>query len=221
MSDGYESGERRPIAARAWKFSILTAHWLARNGVSPNVISVAGMISGVLAGICFAATSHLSAFDRLLWFGGAALVQLRLLANMLDGMVAIESHRASPVGELFNEVPDRISDCATLIGLGFASNSNLLLGFVAALTALFTAYVRTVGKAAGAHQDFCGPMAKQQRMFLVTVVALLCAVSPRKWQWIADVSILEWVLEIIIIGAAWTAIRRLVRVARALRSKQP
>ena len=58
-------------------------------------------------------------------------------------------------------------------------------------------------------------------MFLVTVVALLCAVSPRKWQWIADVSILEWVLEIIIIGGAWTAIRRLVRVARALRSKQP
>ncbi len=43
------------------------------------------------------------------WLAGALLVQLRLLANLYDGMVAVLRQIASPVDELFNEVPDRVS----------------------------------------------------------------------------------------------------------------
>src|SRR4051794_29802427 len=117
----YVSGERRPIAARQWRASQWAAGWLARRGASPNGISVAGMVSGVGAGVALAATAWLepgSASQRAAWLAGALLVQLRLLANMLDGMVAIECGRASPVGELYNEVPDRVSDVGTLVGLG-------------------------------------------------------------------------------------------------------
>src|SRR5207245_4613587 len=116
--------------------------------------------------------------ERVAWLAAALLIQLRLLANMLDGMVAIECRRASPVGELFNEVPDRISDVATLIGAGYAAGGDVTLGYLAACVALFTAYVRAMGKAAGANQEFGGPMAKQQRMFIVTVIAVYCAVVP-------------------------------------------
>jgi phosphatidylglycerophosphate synthase len=132
MSDAYQSGDRRPISSRDWKFSGLAARWLASRGVSPNAISVAGMVAGLAAGGCFALTIHLPHLDRLFWFIGAVCVQARLLANMLDGMVALESKRSSPIGELYNEVPDRISDAAALIGLGMASN--LSLGFSAALS---------------------------------------------------------------------------------------
>ena len=79
-------------------------------------------------------------------------------------MVAVLREVASPVGELFNEVPDRVSDAATLIGFGYATGSNPVLGFVATIFAIFLAYMRAQGKVAGAHQEFCGPMAKQQRM---------------------------------------------------------
>ena len=51
---------------------------------------------------------------------GCAGAQLRLTANMLDGMVALASGRASKVGELYNEVPDRVSDAAVFIGAGLA-----------------------------------------------------------------------------------------------------
>ena len=99
------------------------------------------------------------------------------MANLLDGMVAIGRGVASPVGELFNEVPDRVSDTAVLVGLGVAAGS-VWLGLAAALAAMATAYVRTTARAAGAPSDFGGPMAKQHRMALVTALALWCAVIP-------------------------------------------
>ena len=62
---------------------------------------------------------------------------------------AVESGIASPIGELHNEVADRVSDAAILIGAGYALGSVPELGFVTALLAVFLAYVRAQGKAVG------------------------------------------------------------------------
>ena len=124
---------------------------------------------------CIAATAICSDWEWLVWLAAAAMIQLRLQCNLYDGMVAIATGRASPVGEIYNDVPDRISDSALFIGAGYAVGSNPTLGYVAALAAMFTAYVRAVGKAGGAKQEFCGPMAKQHRMALLTVAAGYCA----------------------------------------------
>jgi phosphatidylglycerophosphate synthase len=139
---------------------------------------------------------------------------------MLDGMVAIEGGRASPVGELFNEVPDRVSDAATLIGAGYAACGDVVLGFSAACAALFTAYVRAMGKAAGANHEFCGPMAKQQRMFTVTAVAVYCGLAPLDWQpaWAAwpGRGLMAAALALILLGSLVTVVRRLRRIAATL-----
>lgn len=152
MSQDSYAPERRPLASRERKASKAVAHWLAIRGVSPNAISVAGMVAGIAAGCAFAATSRYP--PAALWFlAAAALIQLRLLANMFDGMVAIETRKASPVGELFNEVPDRVSDTAMFVGAGYAAGGNPALGFIAACLAVFLAYVRAQGKVAGAHSN--------------------------------------------------------------------
>ena len=174
------SGDRRPIAARQLRISVAITDWLAARRVSPNAISVAGLLCGALAGVAFALTIDAPGLAWLLWLVGALLVQLRLAANMFDGMVAIARGMASPVGELYNEIPDRLSDSAVLIGLGVA-DGDWALGALAALTSMATAYVRAVGKAAGAPSDFGGPMAKQQRMALATVAALWLALAPAAW----------------------------------------
>src|SRR4029453_1364924 len=98
---------------------------------------------------------------RILWLIGAVGAQLRLTANMLDGMVAIASSRTSKTGELYNGAPDRISGAAVFIGAGFAWGGNVALGYIATILAIFTAYIRAAGKIAGAPNEFCGPMAKQ------------------------------------------------------------
>ncbi len=43
------------------------------------------------------------------------------------------------------------------IGIGYAVGGNILMGVVAALLAVFTAYVRATAKSVGAPNDFCGP----------------------------------------------------------------
>ena len=214
-------GDRRPIAARQTGWAQRVAAWLVARRASANGISVAGMVAALLAGFCFAAiwwwTSPGGVLERLLWLLGAALVQARLLANLFDGMVALGRGIASPVGELYNEVPDRVSDTAILLGLGAAGGGAWGLGLAAALAAMATAYVRAVGKGAGAGSDFAGPMAKQQRMALVTGVAVLSALLPLAWQVWAGWHIAAWVLLVITVLATATALRRLLRVARALK----
>ncbi len=206
-----ETGDRRPIAARDLAITQRVAGWLILRGASADGISIAGMVAGLLAGLCLAAV----AWTRLgapFWLLAALFIQLRLLANMLDGMVAVGRGIASPAGELFNEVPDRVSDTATLIGLGIACDA-LALGTGAALAAMLTAYIRAVGKAAGAPSDFRGPMAKQQRMFLVTVVAVLCALLPEAWV----ATLPEVALWVILAGSLVTSWRRLAGSYRHLR----
>jgi phosphatidylglycerophosphate synthase len=211
--------ERRPIASRENPLSKRLAAWLAGRGVSPNAISLAGMVAGILAGASFTLTA-LPGWDRPGFLLAAVLVQLRLLANMLDGMVAVQTQRALPVGELFNEIPDRVSDAAICIGAGYAAGSLPELGYLAACVALFVAYVRAEGRVAGSHQEFCGPMAKPQRMFVLTLVALYGGLAPRAWQPVLPTTpqagLTAAGLALIILGGLWTAARRLGRIARAL-----
>jgi phosphatidylglycerophosphate synthase len=218
-SKGQVHGDRRPIATRNRKWAQAATVWLASRNVSPNAISIAGMCACIVAGIVLAATSI--AYDRILWIIAALGAQLRLAANMLDGMVALASGRASKTGELYNEVPDRISDAAVFIGAGFAWGGNITLGYIATILSIFTAYVRAAGKIAGAHNEFCGPMAKQHRMLVITLICLYSAITPRSWQVITfddlQIGLMSIGLVIIIAGCAITVVRRLSRIAQALK----
>jgi phosphatidylglycerophosphate synthase len=120
---------------------------------------------------------------------------------------------------LFNEVPDRIADAAVLLGAGVAAGrGGVALGLAAALAAVATAYVRAVGKTAGAPSDFSGPMAKQQRMALVTALAIWCAVAPNGWG--TGSALPAVVLWIVIVGSVVTAANRLRHIVTALRQTQ-
>jgi phosphatidylglycerophosphate synthase len=221
MAAGMEGqvADRRPLTTRRKRWPHIMAGLLARRRISPNSISIAGLAFGVIAGGLLAATAHVPPIaSRILFLLAAGAIQLRLLCNLLDGLVAIEHAKASRLGELFNEIPDRISDAATLIGAGYAIGGVPSLGYLTACVALFIAYVRAAGKAAGARQEFCGPMAKQQRMFLVTLACVYCGLAPSAWQptW-RGAGVMSLALSIIITGGLFTAARRLRRIAAALR----
>src|SRR6266404_8594117 len=211
--------DRRPIATRNRKWAQSATTWLALRNVSPNAISIAGMCACIAAGLALGLTSV--EYNRVFWLVAALGAQLRLTANMLDGMVAVVSGRASKVGELYNEVPDRVSDAAVFIGAGYAWGGNVALGYVATILAIFTAYVRGAGKIAGAPNEFCGPMAKQHRMLVVTVICVYAAAVPRPWQILHfdkfEVGVMSLGLGVIIVGCCITIVRRLNRIAHALR----
>jgi len=211
--------DRRPIATRNRKWAQDATAWLASRNVSPNAISVAGMCACIIGGIALALTSVLD--SRILWLVGAVGAQLRLTANMLDGMVAIASARTSKTGELYNEVPDRISDAAVFIGAGYAWGGDVTMGYIATILAIFTAYIRAAGKIAGAPNEFCGPMAKQHRMLVITIVCIYAAISPRSWQMINfddwQIGLMTVALLVIVVGSMITITRRINRIVHALK----
>lgn len=211
-----DSPDRRPIRSRETPWAEAIAQFLVNRRVSPNAISLFGMFAALAAGVSFLFTDDVTGpQQRVLWLLGAALCQIRLLCNLFDGMVAIQRKVASPTGELYNEIPDRISDAAVFIGLGYSAGGNVALGYLAALLSVFVAYVRAATRSIGAPNDFCGPMAKPQRMAIVTFLAIYMTCSPASWR-------LTWgetnlVLGIVICGGAITAWRRLTRAARFLK----
>ena len=213
--------DRRPLKSRSVRAFQRMAGVLAARRISPNFISVLSLVFAGGAAICLWATAHCDGWLlRACWLAAAALVQLRLLANMLDGMVAVASGRTSRLGDLYNEVPDRVSDTIILVALGWAAGGSPALGFLAALIALFVAYVRLVGAAVGTGHDFCGPLAKPQRMFFVTLLALYCAAAPAAWQPSLESGegLAAACLLLIIVGGALTALRRLIHIATAVRA---
>ncbi len=218
--------ERRPSALREASFSRRLAEWLAAGRVSPNAISLGGMAAGCAAGGGLAWSASLDS-PQIAFLAAAVLIGLRLLANLFDGMVAVMAGTASPVGELYNEVPDRVSDAAIFIGAGYAAGSRPELGYLAACLSLFVAYVRAEGRAAGAHQEYCGPMAKTPRMAVLAAACLYCGLAPLAWQPLATdtttssrgLGAVALALLVISIGAVLTAGRRLLRIADALQKR--
>lgn len=134
-----------------------------------------------MACVAFGMAPELTMTSRVgVLLAAAAAIQLRLLCNLLDGMLAIEHELKTKSGEIFNEMPDRIADVVILVAAGYSVSTlpyGAALGWAAAMAALFTAYVRVLAGSLGLTQHFIGPMAKQHRMFTLTLATVISSIE--------------------------------------------
>lgn len=167
--------DRRPLASRSTRWAQFLASRLAQSAVTPNQISLLSILWAAIGGALIAHGN-----TGLAWLGAAVCIQLRLVCNLLDGMVAIEGGKSTAVGALYNELPDRIADSLLLVPVGYAAGW-IWLGWAAALAAALTAYIRMLGGALGQRQDFSGVMAKQRRMAALTIGLIAQTVEGLLW----------------------------------------
>jgi phosphatidylglycerophosphate synthase len=210
------SPARRPLKTRDTRWAKALATWLARNRVPPNLISLASLGFATLGAAAMLATPALTSGARAaLFILAAACVQSRLLCNLLDGMVAVEGGLGSRSGDVYNEVPDRIADPLLIIPAGYAIGLPFgpELGWLCGLLALFTAYIRALGGAAGLPQGFQGPMAKPHRMAAMTAGLIGAALAVPLG---LDGAVLMVTLMVIALGTLVTAWRRTSAILRAL-----
>jgi phosphatidylglycerophosphate synthase len=210
---------RRPLKTRDAKWAGTLARTLTRLDVTPNSISVVSCVFAAIAAISlwFVGRAQTDGISRCLLVIAACSVQLRLLCNMIDGMVAIEGGCRTKSGELFNELPDRISDAFVFIGAAYAVPSfswNIELGWSVAVLSVITAYVRALGVTMGAGQQFLGPMAKPHRMAAITATCLLGAIVP-----VYISKIIPVALAVIAIGCVITCYRRCRQIIVEIHSK--
>jgi phosphatidylglycerophosphate synthase len=212
---------RRPVKSRQTGWIRALAGWLTRRRVPPNVISVFSVVAAVAAAVCLIAVhTEPPPVQVILLLVAAGLILLRLLANVVDGLVAVEGGLKSATGDLFNEVPDRLSDVVIIAGAGYAIPGlawGVSLGWLAAVLAVLTAYVRLLGATFGFAQDFSGPMAKAHRMAALSVgiVASIAEVflgGYRGWT-------LAGTLVVIAVGSFITLVRRLTSISRHLANR--
>lgn len=173
IAQSYSPSSRRPIAD-VWR---TTAGWATRAcvaaGISPNLISCLSVVFAAGAAACFLAAAQ---WPISLFFAPLACL-LRLWLNMLDGMVALAANRASRRGEIFNELPDRISDVLIFASLAASGLVFAPLGYWAAILAVMTAYVGTLGQAVAGHREYRGIMSKQWRMFTLAAATWSAAAA--------------------------------------------
>ncbi len=101
------------VLARARVSAVLApvGRALARARISPNALTVAGLVGVLIGTIGFAARGYL-----LL---GVIIVTISAFTDVLDGAVARASGRSSKWGALLDSTSDRIADAAIFGSLGF------------------------------------------------------------------------------------------------------
>ena len=211
---------RRVVATRDARWARSLASWLGRCGVRPNPVSAASIVFAAAAAAAFVTVPNLTGVPRAVAFVfAAASVQCRLLCNMLDGILAVEEGFGTATGDIYNDLPDRIADVVILVGAGYAWRDQPIgpvLGWLAAVSAVLTAYVRLLGGSLGVAQLFIGPMAKPHRMFVLTVASLVAAVESLFG--LAGHA-LPLGLAVIVIGSGVTVVRRMWRIASELEAR--
>lgn len=198
---------RRPLKTRSAAWAQSAARRLSRTRVTPNQISVASVVFAAMGAAALLLTR--APVSLLLC---ALCIQLRLLSNMLDGMVAVEGGKGSPTGALYNELPDRVADSLFIVSIGYVL-SVAWLGWCSALLAALTAYVRAVGGSFGLPQDFRGPMAKPHRIAVLTGGCLVCSVEALTSHTQYALLAAEWLVGV---GSLVTCMTRTRAIARQL-----
>jgi phosphatidylglycerophosphate synthase len=220
----YHPSARRPIADVFRLTADVPVRICVRLGIHPDAVSYSSLVASAAAAVCF----WQSGKYPVLLIPAALLCYVRLWLNMLDGMVALASGKASKRGEILNELPDRISDVLIFVGAAHSGLCAVLGGYWAAIFALLTAYVGMFGQALGVERPFSGVMTKPWRMVTLHVGAWI-TLALIWWgggeeniskMSLAGLTVLDGTYLVVIAGCVQTIVVRLMRILRALREKE-
>lgn len=214
---------RRPIKTRSAEWAQRCSQFLCRFGITPNLVSVVSVAFALLVAGCYWASDYFesSLWQRSIFLLGAAIgIQLRLICNLMDGMIAIEGGKATRNGDIYNEIPDRFADLIIIVAAGIWAGDRVYsdLAWLAGALSILIACIRMQGAALTQEHDFSGPMAKPQRMALLTLVTLLLIALGC---FNVTLPVMFWALLVLIVGEALTIVRRIRNLSIKLGGHQP
>jgi phosphatidylinositol phosphate synthase len=161
--------------------------WLARIGVTPNLITVVGTLGTIACSVVF--------FTRGWWMTGTLTIWALTMFDALDGLVARAGGTASKFGAVLDSTCDRFADAAVFgtIGWYFALHGQrwMLLGALLCLVlGSVTSYIRARAEAAG-FTCSVGIAERTDRLIIVLVGTGLTG-SPFHWPYLQAIAL--WLL---------------------------
>lgn len=146
------------------------AQGLVRARVSANQVTVAAV---VLCGVWAASVLVLPIEVWLLLLPAVLLVRMAL--NALDGMLAREHGQASKLGAVLNEAGDVVGDALCYLPLAFVLPGETALLVAAVALGIVSEIVGVALQAAGGARAYDGPLAKPDRAFAFSLLAVIAA----------------------------------------------
>ena len=174
--------------------------WLVRRGVHPNTITVIGTVLCVAGGVIYG-TGHISVGG---WFLG-----ITALTDVLDGMVARRSNKASAFGAFLDSSFDRIADGAVLGGLAvfYAINPAhhsvpmVIVCLAGIVGAFMTSYTRARAESLGLDAKV-GMLQRPERVVLLSAPQAFFGLALNGW-------VLTVIINLLTITAWITVVQRI------------
>lgn len=154
---------------------------LIKIGVTPNAVTVIGLILNVIAcGIFIYAAMNIERGDLTYVGWGGAVILFAGLFDMIDGQLARIGKMGSRFGALFDSVLDRYSElivffgiCYYLILQGYFFSS--MFAFLALIGSMMVSYVRARAEGLGIDCK-TGFMQRPERVVITAVGAIACGI---------------------------------------------
>jgi len=194
---------------------------LAKLGVTPNMVSVAGVVISLGAGLCFASGFFLAA---------ALVTTVGATCDILDGQLARGRYGPTVFGAFLDSTLDRVGELFTFIGLAwFFSGGTPPLGagpagpvspwavafiLLAVAGSFMVSYTRARAEGLGVECK-TGLMQRPERVVLLIAGALLAPIP------LVGLFILKTVLLALALTSGATAVQRILHVRRVLAAGQP
>jgi CDP-diacylglycerol---glycerol-3-phosphate 3-phosphatidyltransferase len=182
---------------------------LEKMRVSPNLVTIAGLLFSILSGYLF--------WKGYFGFAGWALISSGA-CDVLDGRLARNTSQISPFGALFDSTIDRYSEIAVFMGLAAFFNSIYitLLIIMAICGSLLTSYVRA--RAEGLDIECkIGLMQRPERITFIATAAILGGLVDSAIG--KEYFVMKLALFLIALLANLTVIQRVVHVRNKLTSQ--
>jgi CDP-diacylglycerol--glycerol-3-phosphate 3-phosphatidyltransferase len=146
---------------------------LHRLRVSPDHLTLAGIVFGGLAGLAFARERQILAGIFLILAG---------VSDMLDGSLARSSGEATRFGSFVDSVADRFTECLIFTGIAwlFRGGAELPIALAALSGSFLVSYTKARAGALGVTCEV-GLMERPERMILLTAGALTGLLRPALW----------------------------------------
>jgi len=144
---GSASEERRDYLSKLYfytKIIPLSAKFFLKTGLTPNQITWLSFIFNIIVGLCFLSIEHVHLIV------GAILIQLGLIIDNVDGIVAKVKDMGSSYGKWLDTTTDRIGQILMVVcaGIGLFIRSgeilHLYVGTVGSLIVVSSTYARYI-----------------------------------------------------------------------------